>query len=303
MTQRSPLLGVLAALFILTACHATPLHIDEFRLSGSTTPTSADYWAAETRSDLQIQSGMRVAIVEFCVEFVTEKLKAPFARQPVARPDQVLPLGSLISLVGIGCERIDVDGATLDHVTEDLYAHFCGLLRERGLTVLDRRRVVDAPAYAALRRNARDDAARSLLWQGDTGRVRDVSLTSMPPLSAIEDNAFEDAAALELAQVALLAQTGADVALRVRWRVGIDEGYPSFEAGSLLAAVGRDGTDTLLRSRRALLASRLAVVDQEFELFDGQVVSLDGQRLHAGLHEVLEPYVTLAFSTLTPVTR
>lgn len=294
MPSRSPPLGALL-LAILAACHAAPLRIDEVALSGRTTSPRHDYWSASSPATAELQPGMSVAIVEFCVEFVTDKVKVPFVRQPVARPDEMLPLGSLMQLVGLGSERTSVDPQTLGRVTEDLYASFADLLRARGLAVLDRHQVVSAPAYASLRRHSDTDVDGSLLWHADTGRAEDVALRAMPPLAAIAE--FEEVG-LERVQRTILEQTGADAALRVRWRVGVEDGYPSFETGSLWSAVGRDGTSTRLHSRRALLASRPAVVDERFALFEGQVATLDAARLRDGLCEVLAPYVDLAFSAM-----
>lgn len=240
-------LGPLLTVVLLSGCHSSPPRLSELGPEGS-----AALWRAEEGSSPAKGTQVRrVAVAELSLELVTHKWIAPLPGALLLDPTMYSDVGIAIQLLGLGRRTVGW-GALEETLPARLHAAFLDGLRARGLEVVPPAQVARTKAWQDYARLERDGSSL-VRWLNpighDTGRIRGFDVLPAPGLAVI-DGAQGDREVGDV-DAALLAETGADLVIRARFRLGIHEGRASIETGSELQVTAR-GQHGVVSSQRSL---------------------------------------------------
>ncbi len=281
----------------LTGCHDAPsvFRAVDIDTPGERSRVSSMYWKRfDIPSDYRLEN-QRVVVTEFVVEFVTEKRES--TRLISDRQSMVhVPAG----LVGVGLQATGLNRKVLDfpedvfvELPEELYEAFEATLEARGCTVIDAERVRAAAAYREIE-GAGDEETPFLQrinpMGSDTGRVIKAVFHPARDLRLLPVGE----AMVEASEVKLLDELDADISVRVRFRVGLFDGRPSLERGTMLLVTGPRVLGSLV-TERSLLSAR-EVVDEEATEFvpvKGEVLAIEGEQYMHAVRELFPHFIAM----------
>jgi hypothetical protein len=309
MTRPSPLFVslALAPLALAHGCYAPPPRISE--LGGppgvlSSVMVESDFWTLDDELPRLDAPGAapvhKVALAEVSVELVTHTWSAPFPGAALFDPSMYTDVGIVVQLLGLGRRLTTYDEELEAAIPARVHEALVAGLRARGLEVIAPEVVRATRAYgryAALDRDTSSVARYFNPVGHDVGRVRSFDVVAAPGLLVI-DGALDDAHDLGAPGVdrALLEETGADVVVRARFRVGLHEGRLAVESGSTLEVTGRDHQGVLASHRS--LTSDDEVSEVGFLPVRGIAYEIDPAALRAALDLVFPVYRDLALDAL-----
>lgn len=226
---------------------------------------AAVYWQRNSVPDMRKYGYKRVAVTEFAVEFVTSKIEGD-ARKNVAYSQYLF-----------------------DSLPSELYAMFVREVERHGVEVLPAAAVAKSRAYMRFDTipNGYRPAMEGVYYaSSDTGRVKQIEIYSAPGLNILKGAGGKDVEAVE---ADLLKEVGADVALRVRLRLGCFAGHATLERGSTVWVLSRDVAGNL--SQEKTLASDIRIIEEE----KGASVDVWVPKYRAAVGEMFPPLISMAF--------
>jgi hypothetical protein len=233
------------------------------------------YWRRNSVPDMRRYNYKRVAVTEFAVEFITSKIEGN-ARKDIAYSQYLFDL-----------------------LPQELYALFVREVEQQKVEVLPIAAVTKSRAYmrfdTVASKGYRPPMEGVYLAPSDTGRVKQIDIYSAPGLNVLKGAGGAD---MESVEADLLKEVGADVALRVRLRLGCFAGHATIERGSTVWVLSRDVAGNL--SQEMTLASDIRIVEAE----KGTLVDVWVPKYRAAIEEMFPPLIAMAFlsreSALTP---
>lgn len=284
-----------ATLLLTTGCTAPPQARETVRVRDLATPAArtaaADhFWMRVNVPDLRGLGYRRVAIAEFVVEFVTAKVELTSDLEELLRqhPEVQERAGGAVQSVEV------VYTNEYDYPTA-LYKLCCEDLTRRGLEVLPARVVVAASAYRRFETEPGDAVIElndTYAGASDTGRIRRLSLRTVPGLGIVRGGGDQD---VEVIAEALREELNADVVLRIRLRLGTFSGHATLERGSVIHAVTQHTSGTI-STERSLISDEWVIAESQAVLGGWQTrVNLPKHR--AALAAMCPVFIQMAFDS------
>jgi hypothetical protein len=265
-------------------------------------PPSA-YWSHSTDLDpnAMIHQGRRVVITAFAVELVDLQFQPRLPRQPILKP---MPLyagglwftaipGVALEVIGVGRRCTPFAESDQQLLTTQLYEAFEADLRARGLEVVQREVVIASPGNQS--RPQQPVSKSSLLMilsplGSDTGAVLHSRTMSEPGLGRGSSRWSHRP---NQADLQILAETGADVALDIRLRVGTYRTKAALEHRSIIRMTTPDDMITL-KAKHSILSDADVTTESRFIPIKGRVVPVDPGLFAQELKSILPKFISLA---------
>lgn len=301
MTRRTSYccIGCLALVAALTGCHEPASKLSQANLDEPSKVKSAapSYWEHEppTRSTTGYR---KVALVEFAIEYVTEKLESLSDNQPGVVIHEFIPIGFATSMAGAGRIRIQLDEAMRKEFPDELHRFFVDRLQAEGLQLVSHDSIRAAKAFKSL--------ALGQPGHTDLGHAFNVAGTDVgvPRLLVIEPaKGFDvilgtnDGRTVEQVEQELIKEVGADVALRVRLRLSVYRQCASMEKWSILRVTKSD-TFGYHFAERSLVSDETVVKKEDFLLVAGVIKQIDSDQYRQAIHKLYPPFLNMAVQTL-----
>ncbi|HKQ46664.1 MAG TPA: hypothetical protein VJZ71_01190 [Phycisphaerae bacterium] len=292
-------IGITVLLGALTGCHAPASKLSEADLGEPSKVKSAapSYWEHEPKGP--VTSGYRkVALVEFAIEYVTEKLESLADNQPGVVIHEFIPIGLATSMAGAGRIRIQLDEAMRKEFPDELHRFFVDRLEAEGMTLVPREAIRASKAFKSLR----------LEKPGyrDLGHAFNVAGTDVgvPRLLVVEPaTGFDvivgtnDFRTVEQVEQDLIKEVGADVALRVRFRLSVYRQFASMEKWSILRVTKGD-TFGYHFAERSLVSDETVVGKEQFLPVAGIIKQIDTDQYRLAIKKLYPPFLNMAVHTL-----
>jgi hypothetical protein len=268
--------------------------------------------------------GRRVVVTEFDVEFVDYQFQLPIPRQPMFKGPMISinPAHMAINVIGLGRRYTQLAEEQHQALASDLSNAFLEDLRRRGLELVSQDDLHASPAYAELRKSSmvRSSPLMVLNMLGsDTGIVMHTRTVAAPGLCVLQGSlggamglpGFLDSRASGLcalrgsvpartaAEVRILQETRADVALAVRLRVGTFRDKPALEHRSVLRLTTCEGSTTL-RACHSLVSDLVVTDASRFRPIVGRIVPVDPGMFSSELTAMLPKFIALALTESRP---
>jgi hypothetical protein len=247
-----------------------------------------------------LEPGRRVAITAFSVELVDLQFQPRLKRQFIVKPFPVYfggpwlgaVVGIPLELSGIGRRATPMLETEQQILTSQLYDAFEADLRSRGLIVVPRE-VVMGSSGNQLRPSqpVRKSSLVMLLnpLGSDTGAVLHSRAMSEPGLG---HGAGRWSRGPEEADIHVLKETNADIALDVRLRVGTYRTRAALEHRSVIRATSFDDM-TIYKARASILSDADVTTETHFVPVKGRVVPVDFGLFATELTAMLPKFVSL----------
>ncbi len=255
----------LAPLFLLGALGCAASHPVPRDLSNQASLASmADqYWKRHGVPDMQSYGYKRVAIVSFSVEYVLRRVEAPLTTVETRYPEKLL-----------------------SGLADQCYADFVRALGARRLEVVSPEQIEQTGAYRSLvpllnlERPAQGLAS-------DLGRIKRVRVRAPRGQHFVERARDVE---IESVEARILDELAADVAVRVRIRVGASKGRLSIERGSTIWVLSSDVVGNLTADR-SLLSDETVYFAKE----GGSVYSANTQAVLDAARRMFPAFLEMAF--------
>lgn len=273
----------------------------------ATTPQASKYWKKDGWWNVK-SAGKKVMITEFSVEYVTE-------HDYKAQRDGGLGLGTVLDVVGVGDRKYDFAEDFKVNFPTTLYNEFVKQLSGAGYEVIPMATVTGHPAFAKIEGAAAGtkgakEAERGLVFKSDRESNR-ATIYPTPGLPTVDDSWFKGIGNAK-AENQVAGELGADLALRVRVRVGIDEdGRAVLNGGASIRVQGDyeqgktlDGlvygpkTVGFVRSKQGVRNETPVVDSKEFKAFKGDVYTVNSDKFRSAIMSMYPNYVRLCTGML-----
>jgi hypothetical protein len=298
-----------AALAVLTAagCRSAPVQYDAARFDtpAKIAAEAPAFWAAMdvpqgALSSLATADGLRprIAIAEFTLEFVTDKIQRPFKRQPAADTGEYGMVGLPVTLLGFGRVNVVYEETLKRNLPAELHSALRAELEKAGMYVIPLETVAASPSYARFV-PARPGSTRWLdvfnIVGSDIGRTKRTEYWPAGGLVVVDG---PSGGRLDEVEAAIMKELDADALLFVRLRIDVYEGRLAVGSGSRIRVVtgGREGS---ILSKSSLVSSDLVIDVSKWRLFKGRIYPVDGAKLAEAVREVWPPYAAMAVDVLT----
>jgi hypothetical protein len=272
-----------------TGPSGVPAHVDR-------AGPPVDCWkrSGELEPWVALGRGRRVVVTEFDVEFVDVQFQPPLPQQRMFGPLLLSPHPAALALqvVGFGRKYTQLAEEQQQALASDLYQAFLQDLHSRGLEVVSQDVLHASPAYGESHRNpvVRSSPLMFLNMVGsDTGTVWRTRTVAAPGLCVPQGSPHARAAA----EVRILQETRADVALAVRLRVGLFREKPALEHRSVLRLTTCEGSTTL-RACHSLVSDLVVTDTANFRPIVGRIEPVDSGMFSSELTAMLPQFIALA---------
>jgi hypothetical protein len=317
--RAAAVVAVAAALMTVSGCHAAPASFATANLAdplsleraapiygkATTLPdvcAAADGLAAPETSTTgkgtaAAPARPRIAIAEFTVEFVTDKLDTPFKQQPVAGTTEYGYIGLPATLIGIGRRTVVYDDVLKRHLPDELYDVFVRQLAAGGLDVLPAATVAAAPAYKEfVTANPGSTKPGEIfnIMGSDTGRTKRLEYW---PAKGLATLTHPTEGSFDTVERRLLAETDALTVLRVRVRVGVWRGYASVERETRIEVTAAHGAGHMVQ-QRSIVSDEMSIDESKWKLFRGSVYPVRTSSFAHAMEEVFTPDAAMAVDML-----
>lgn len=242
----------------------------------------------------------RIAVAEFSVEFVTDKLTGFFGSRPMFATEAFSITGRCVELLGFGRLQARFDDQTKSRIPGVLYGQFVDQLKSQGYDVIATPELAGTPAYQKFEHVEPQDAYVTDYFNitgGDTGRARSIEVFSAAGLKTID----EGQKGLAAIQADLMEEARADAVLRVRIRVGIDRERAALQQDSLVRVVWheQDGVrEGELRCIRSIVTDDKVVARTTWRPIQGDVDVVDASLFAAGITRAFPAFANMALYRL-----
>ena len=290
--KRSVVAGIGLALMVAmaTGCHQPPVKLSEANLDSPANMKEAagTYWEPDPQR-IPPTGYQRLALVEFAVEFVTEKLESLSDNQPGVVIHEFIPIGFVTSLAGAGRIRIQMDEELRREFPDEMYAYFEKALKAEGIQLVPMEEIRATEAFKKL--------TLGKPGHTDLGHAFNVAGTDVgvPRLLVIEPaKGFDvilgtnDLRTIEEVEQDLIKEVKADAALRVRFRVGVYRQFASIEKWSILR-VTKAGAAGYHFAERSLISDEKVVAKEDFLPVAGIIKHLDADQFCQAVRKLYPP--------------
>ncbi|MEK6642923.1 MAG: hypothetical protein AABZ08_03375 [Planctomycetota bacterium] len=280
-------------------CHEPPVKLSAANLDSATNMKSAAprYW--EHEPEKPAPTGYRkVALVEFAIEYVTEKLESMSDNQPGIVFHEFIPIGFVTSMAGAGRIRIQIDEAVRKEFPDELHKFFVERLEAEGMQLVPQESIRSTKAFKHL--------TLGKAGHVDVGHAFNVAGTDVgvPRLLVIEPAkgygiilGTNDGRPVEQVEQELLKEIGADAALRVRFRLSVYRQVASMEKWSILR-VTKSGSFGYHFAERSLISDETVVKKEEFVPVAGVIKQIDSDQYRQAIKKLYPPFLSMAVHTL-----
>jgi hypothetical protein len=318
------LCATVAAAMMLAGCRALPVQYSPatFRTQADIESSATAFWKASSLPDIckdaareqaaqarkaeplgegSVAVGApqppKIAIVEFTVEYVTTKLETPFKQQAVAGATEFGYIGLPVTVIGLGRKRVIYNHDLKTYLPNEFYNIFVGEMENAGYAILPADIVKRAGAYGDFVAVA-PGSAKPLEFLNvvgsDTGRSKNVEYWPAQGLSTIVG---AQRGSVDKIERQILAQTGADAALRVRVRVGVWYGYASIERETRIEVVTLSHAGKIT-AKRSLVSQQIVIDKSKFKVFQGVVYPVKTNLYTEQMAQIFAAYAKMAVEML-----
>jgi hypothetical protein len=203
--------------------------------------------------------------------------------------------GIAFEVIGIGRRSTPMPEAEQQTLTSQLYDAFEADLRGRGLVVVPRDRVIASPGNAERPRSPVNKTSPLMLLNplgSDTGQVLHSRTITEPGLSGGRGKPWANRSE---ADVRIMKDTDADIALDVHLRVGTYRKKAALEHRSEIRLTTIDGRATL-KARHSILSDADVTGITHFVPVVGRVVPVNPEEFTRELKAILPRFVSLALA-------
>lgn len=276
---------------------------DKSAMSGESAIASqaSKYWKKEGWWSLKQKTG-KIMITEFSVEYLTDT--DLYMDKMSGGPLMVL------DYVGVGDSKREYDQAWMQQFPAKLYIEFTQALEQQGFSVIPMQQVTSNPAFAELAKSAAGDKGS---WnnRGDgtpfsPSHNERYTVYPTPGLPTVDDSWFKGGGNYKT-EARVAGEVGADIALRVRIRVGVDDkgrallgkGSSIHVLGSFKSAKWGDGltwwadVTGLVVAHNGFYKDGVIADDKGFKGGSGKVYKVDCDKLAAALLEMFPSYAEM----------
>lgn len=287
-------------LCLAAGCHEPAARLSEAGLQDTAKMKAASgtYWGQDT-AKVPPTGYRKVVLLEFAVEYVTEKLESLADHQPGVVIHEFIPIGLVTSLAGAGRIRIQLEEELRKDLPNEMFRHFEAQLRAEGLELVSQEKIRSAAAYQKLTLGepGHTDLAHAFNVAGtDVGVPRLLVIEPAEGFDVILG--AKDGRNVEDVEKELIREVGADAALRARFRVSVYRQFASIEKWSILR-VTMDGSSGFHFAARSLLSDETVVSKEDFLPVAGIIKQIDPERFRAAIQTLYPPYLTMAAQVLT----
>ncbi|MGB0715318.1 MAG: hypothetical protein ACPGXK_05535 [Phycisphaerae bacterium] len=285
------------ACIVTAGCHKAPKTLQESQLLASADDTEVldAYWKRKSPPDLCNGNGRTIAIADFGVQFVTQKMKALGIDQPVVG----IPIGAVgVAIWALGFERNNVifPDATFEELPDALYGEFVTNLEERGFTVIPPESIRGTSAYAQFETTEMRESGGEYqlnLAATDTGRVKIFKVLGPSELPLIVK--ATDGAKTNDVLTSLGEELNADLVMRVFVRIGVYRGRATVEYDTRIEATTVETTGTL-QAIKSVISEEEVIAENKWELIVGETETVDGEAYYNAIMDLFMPFIGSAFS-------
>lgn len=292
-------IGLTLVVAMAAGCHQPPVKLSEANLDSpaNVKEAASGYWEPDPQR-IPPAGYQRLALVEFAVEFVTEKLESLSDNQPGVVIHEFIPIGFVTSMAGAGRIRIQMDEELRREFPDEMYAYFEKALKAEGIQLVPMEEIRATEAFKKL--------TLGKPGHTDLGHAFNVAGTDVgvPRLLVIEPaKGFDvilgtnDLRTIEEVEQDLIKEVKADAALRVRFRVGVYRQFASIEKWSILR-VTKAGEAGYHFAERSLISDEKVVAKEDFLPVAGIIKHLDTEQFCLAVRKLYPPYLSTAVQTL-----
>lgn len=257
----------------------------------------ADYWTRYDVPFVRDKRGFKVAITEFSVEFVTNKMikgiPGGAAKVDIAT---LTPIGAGLSILGIGRRIAEYEPDLFEELPGELYKSLVRILEREGIQVFPMRFVVDSDAYKKYLTVNEDKSSffkRFTIVGSDTGRIRQTVTYPVKGLGVITGAEGGDVIDID---AELTKEIGADYVVRCRFRVGVHDGKASIERGSVINITGKDVLG-YMESGRSIISDQGVLKNEGFLPIRGNKYEVHSGKYKLAMNSLFPRYVRIAQRT------
>lgn len=300
-------LGVMGLLVVgmlggLVGC-ASPTKYDAATHGTNLASEAGSFWKKDGWWSLKTED-RKVMITEFSVEYVTEN------RSDLDKGQ--LGLLTVMEVAGVGKRKREFAPDFKRTLPTELYEKFVQQLTTEGFTVLPMAQVTGHAMFKKLSGAAAGEeftaAERNVLGGVDHGQNRSISVYPVRGLPIVDDSWFKGIGNAE-AENTVAGELGAQLALRVRIRVALDDdGRVVLDEGSTFRVLSRfksgagwggktnyyPETSGSVRCHHAMRDDVPVVSKQEFRAFEGEVYKIDSQKYKTSLLKMYPNFARMA---------
>lgn len=280
-------------------CHqpASPLSKANLDDAAKVKEAAPSYWEHEPKG--AAAKGYRnVALLEFAVEYVTEKLESLSDNQPGVVIHEFIPIGFATSMAGAGRIRVQIEEGLRKEFPDEMYKYFAERAAAEGIQFVNPESIKATKAYKNLNFGKPGHV--------DLGHAFNVAGTDVgvPRLLVIEPaKGFDlilgtkDGRPVEQVEKEMLKELGADAAVRVRFRVSVYRQVASMEKWSIVR-VTKDSSTGFHFAERSLLSDEKVVKKEDFLPVAGIIKQIDTDAYRAAVKKLYPPFISMAVHTL-----
>ncbi len=286
-------------LFGVVGCHQPASSLSKANLDDAAKVKEAapSYWEHDP-NHVAAKNFRNVALMEFAVEYVTEKLESLSDNQPGVVIHEFIPIGFATSMAGAGRIRVQIEEGLRKEFPDEMYKYFAERAAAEGIRFVPPESIKATKAYKSLNLGKPGHV--------DLGHAFNVAGTDVgvPRLLVIEPaKGFDlilgtkDGRTVEQVEQELLKELGADAAVRVRFRVSVYRQVASMEKWSIVR-VTKDSSVGFHFAERSLLSDETVVKKEEFIPVAGIIKTIDSDSYRVAVKKLYPPFISMAVHTL-----
>lgn len=298
--------ATITGLTFLNGCETTKFNQQTHGSEASISKDAGKYWKKEGWWSLKQKTG-KVMITEFSVEYITET--------EMDLDQNRLGLLMVMDVVGVGDSKREYDENFKRTFPTKMYEQFVQALTAQGYTVMPMREVTSHPEFskiAGAKAGSRGATTERKLGIISSGEYDKASVYPTPGLPTVDDSWFKGGFNAQ-SETKVAGELGADVALRVRIRVGVDDdGYAMLAKGSTIRVIGgfksaESGalgtsywaeTNGMVVSTHGFLNDSPVASKDEFRAFEGDIYTVNTARFGQDILEMFPTYAKMGVYTM-----
>lgn len=273
-------------------CRTAPQRLDavNFNDPAEVREASDQFW--RVKRPVELSPGSNIALVDFGVEFVTQKDEGPFESQLLINPPLILTVAERVVPV-VGKEQTIFTDETREATVQTLFDIFVREASVRSIEVVPPEESRMAQAFQPV--TIVDPKVASTfkiyeLFPNDTGKIYQTEFETLDGLTLVKEPKGQRCAKC---LVSVAEQTQSAATLVVRLRVGTTRGRASIERGSKVWLISDDRV-LALESRRSLISDPIeASTDQFLGGALGQIYTPPADAYVAQIATVATPYISM----------
>lgn len=293
------------ALLIVPGCETTKFDKQAHGSDSAVSSQASKYWKKEGWWSLKEKSG-KVMITEFSVEYITET--------ELDLDQNQLGLMMVLDVAGVGDSKREYDENFKREFPAQMYAQFVQALESQGFSVIPMSTVTKHAGFGKIAgASAGADAGGS---ERNWGPMRSheydkYSVYPTPGLPTVDDSWFKGIGNAQ-AEMKVAGELGADIALRVRIRCGVDDdGYAMLAKGSRIRMMwdfqsSKTGMGTswyaqgngLVLGTHGFLNNTKVATSEDFRAFEGEIYKVDTARFGRDILEMFPTYAKMGVVTM-----